>query len=150
MPELGSLINIGELSKPATVLIEKVSGAVGTIFEPHHIRRLARAEADAAMIKAEGEIRISEMQERALKRFIEEEGRKQENIEAITAKAIPHLNEDAKSEDVDDDWIVNFFDKCRIISDDEMQQLWARVLAEEPNAPQSFSRRTVNLMASLD
>ena len=29
-----SLINIGELSKPATVLIEKVSAAIGVLYEP--------------------------------------------------------------------------------------------------------------------
>ena len=143
-------IDLGKLSKPATVLIEKVSDAVGVIVEPHQIRRLAQAKADAAVIETKGQIQVTDIHRRAMARWIEEEGRKQENIEAITAKAIPYLDEDAKPEDVDDDWIVNFFDKCRIISNEDMQQLWGRVLAEEANAPQSFSRRTVNLMASLD
>ena len=31
-----------------------------------------------------------------------------------------------------------------------MQEHWARILAEEANQPQSFSKRTVNLMAELD
>ena len=31
-----------------------------------------------------------------------------------------------------------------------MQQLWARVLAGEANAPGTFSKRTVNLLADLD
>ena len=30
-----SLINLGELSKPATVLIEKISDAVGGVFKPY-------------------------------------------------------------------------------------------------------------------
>ena len=38
------LINIDELSKPATVLIEKISDAVGGIFEPSQIVRVAKAE----------------------------------------------------------------------------------------------------------
>jgi hypothetical protein len=29
-----SLINLGELSKPATVLVEKISEAVGGVFKP--------------------------------------------------------------------------------------------------------------------
>ena len=35
---------------------------------------------------------------------------------------------------MEEDWIANFFDKCRIVSDSEMQSLWARVLAGEANA----------------
>ena len=51
---------------------------------------------------------------------------------------------------VEDDWLVNFFDKSRIVSDDQMQDLWARVLSGEANAPGSFSKRTVNTLADLD
>ncbi len=40
-----SLVNIGELSKPATVLVEKISDAVGGIAKPWQIRRIAKAEA---------------------------------------------------------------------------------------------------------
>ena len=51
---------------------------------------------------------------------------------------------------MDDDWIVNFFDKGRLISDEVMQALWAKVLAGETNSPGKYSRRTVNVLASLD
>jgi hypothetical protein len=51
MNEGGSLINLGELSKPATVLIEKIAEATGGIFRPFQIRRIAQAEADAEIIK---------------------------------------------------------------------------------------------------
>jgi len=34
MPEGNSLINLGEISKPATVLVEKISDAVGRLFKP--------------------------------------------------------------------------------------------------------------------
>ncbi len=42
MTEGTSLVNIGELSKPATVLIEKISDAVGGIAKPWQIRRVQR------------------------------------------------------------------------------------------------------------
>ncbi|MCA1623049.1 MAG: DUF2806 domain-containing protein [Acidobacteria bacterium] len=51
---------------------------------------------------------------------------------------------------IEDDWIANFFDKCRIVSDKEMKSLWSKVLAGEANNPNSFSKRTVNFLASLD
>src|SRR5688572_23724780 len=130
-----ALVNVGELTKPATVLIEKISDALGGYFKPYQIRRVAAAEADAEKIHALAQLEISDLQRRALQRFVAEEAKRQDNIEAITAKALPEVTPDALSEKVEDDWIVNFFDKCRLISDDEMQALWSKVLAGEANAP---------------
>lgn len=145
-----SLINLGDLSKPADTLIKKVSKAVGGIFEPYQIKRLAKAEAEAAVIKAQSEIQITELHRRAMHRFIEEEANKQKNIEDITSQAIPLLEEKTDAEKMNDDWVTNFFDKSRIVSDKEMQGLWARVLAGEANEPGTYSKRTVNYLGDLD
>lgn len=71
-------------------------------------------------------------------------------MENITAKALPHVNSDANPDSMENDWITNFFDKCRTVSDDDMQRLWAGILSGEANHPGSFSRKTVNLVADLD
>lgn len=145
-----SLINLGEISKPATVLIEKISDAIGGIFKPYQTVRCAKAEAEAEKIRAVSQIEITDLQRRALNRFVAEEAQRQFNIEEITRQAIPLLNEAATPEKIEDDWITNFFDKSRLISDQDMQRLWANVLAGEANMPGSFSKRTVNLLADLD
>ena len=145
-----SLINLGELSKPAVVLIEKISEGVGGIFKPYQLKRVAEAEAEAEKIKARAQIEITDLHERAIHRWIEEEAKRQENMEDITAKALPQVNEKANPDAMDDDWITNFFDKCRIISDSEMQILWSQVLAGEANVPGTYSKRTVNLLSELD
>lgn len=150
MTDNNSLINVGELSKPASVLIEKVSEAIGGIFKPWQIRRVAEAEADAEHIRATAEIEITKQQRRALTRLIAEEAKKQNNIEKITAMALPEIKAGAKPQEMEDDWITNFFDKCRLITNEEMQILWSRVLAGEANAPGKFSKRTVNFLGSLD
>jgi len=144
------IINIGELSKPATVLIEKISEAVGGLFKPYQTVRVAKAEAEAERVRAESQIQISDLQRRAFHRFLEEEAKKQKNIEEITRQALPQLDDKSKPEQLEDDWITNFFDKCRLISDSEMQSLWSRVLAGEANAPVSYTKRTVNFLSSLD
>src|SRR5712692_371705 len=144
------MIDIGELSKPATVLVEKISEAVGGIFKPYQIVRVAKAEAEAERIRAGSQIQISDLHHRAFHRFLEEEAKKQKNIEEITRQALPQLDDKSKPEQVEDDWITNFFDKCRLISDSEMQSLWSRVLAGEANSPGSYTKRTVNFLASLD
>jgi hypothetical protein len=145
-----SLINLGEISKPADTLIKKVSKAVGGVFAPYQIKRIANAEAEAAIIKAQTEIQITDLHRRAMHRFIEEEAQRQKNIEDITAKALPQLTEGAKPEAMEDDWVTNFFDKSRIVSDTQMQDLWSRVLAGEANAPGTYSKRTVNFLSDLD
>lgn len=150
MSDGNSIINLGELSRPATLLIEKISDAVGGVFKPYQIRRVAQAEAEAEKLKALSKIEISGLQQRALVRFVAEEAKKQYNIESVTRKAFDDLHEDARPREVDDDWISNFFDKCRLISDEEMQSLWAKLLAGEANKPGSYSRRTVNSLGSLD
>lgn len=150
MGEGGSLINFGDLSKPATVLIEKISDAIGALYKPSQIKRVAHAEAEADKIKALASLEISEIQQRALERLVTEEGKKQENIEKITANATTQLNPDAKPEEMDPDWISHFFDKCRIVSNEEMQSLWSNLLAGEANKPGSYSKRTVDLVSTLD
>jgi hypothetical protein len=152
MPESGGLINLnlGELAKPATVLVERISDAVGGIAKPWQIKRVARAEADAELIHAEARIQISELERRALNRMVREESQRQENIENITAKALYKLLPDARPEQVERDWITHLFDRARLISDSEMQSLWAGILAGEANRPGSFSKKTIELMASLD
>jgi Protein of unknown function (DUF2806) len=150
MSDGNSIINLGDLSKPAVVLIEKISDAVGGLWKPTQIRRLARAEADANRTKAIADIEITELQQRALQRFVLEEAKKQENMESITAKMLPSLKEEATPANVEDDWIINFFDKCRLISDEQMQSLWAKMLAEEANSPGSYSKNTIRILDSID
>ena len=150
MGNSNSIINLGELSKPATVLIEKISDAVGGIYKPYQIKRIAEAEAEAEKIRALADIEIKDLQQRALVRFVAEETRKQANIEAITAKSINDLKDDARPENIEDDWISDFFEKCRLISDKEMQGFWAKVLAGEANNPGTYSKRTVNFISSID
>ncbi|MBI4186006.1 MAG: DUF2806 domain-containing protein [Chloroflexi bacterium] len=145
-----SLIKADDISKPATVLIQKISDAVGGLYKPYQIRRVAKAEAEAEIIREQAQIKITNLQRRALARFVSEEAKKQDNIESITEKAIPQLNDSSNPQNMENDWITNFFDKCRIVSDEEMQLLWAKVLAGEANFPGTYSKRTVNSLVSLD
>lgn len=145
-----SLISLDALSKPATVLIEKIAAATGIIWEPRQIKRVAKAQAEAQKIVAIGNIETEDLRRRAADRWAREEVIRQKNIEAVIAEAIKVLPDNAKSENLDEDWVNNFFDRCRLFSDVEMQRLWAQLLAGEATMPGSFSKRTVNLVASLE
>lgn len=150
MSDGNSVINLGDLAKPATVLIEKVSNAVGVLYEPRKIKNLAGAEAEAEKIKALVRIELNEIQQRGIERLVHQEARKQENIESITAQASTALPPDAKTEDLEEDWVAHFFDKCNKVSDEQMQSLWSSLLAGEATKPGTYSKRTVDFIASMD
>ncbi|MFQ1827411.1 DUF2806 domain-containing protein [Aeromonas veronii] len=150
MSDGGALINFGDISKPATVLIEKISNAVGVLYEPRRIRKKAEAEAEADKIKALASIELNDIQQRAIDRLVQQEARKQENIEAITGQAAIALDNDARVEELEEDWIAHFFKQCDTVSDKEMQSLWSRLLSGEATNPGTFSKRTIDFVASMD
>ena len=136
-------------------LINKISDAIGWYTAPKQIARMAEAEARAELIRARAKaeatgIELSELIQRAELRSAVEQVIEQVNLEAIIIKALPRLNEDAKPQDMDKDWIKNHFNKSRHISDDEMQEWWAKILAGEANNPGSYSKRAVNTLGDLE
>ncbi|MEB3315136.1 MAG: DUF2806 domain-containing protein [Candidatus Melainabacteria bacterium] len=157
-----SLINLDGLPQAtadiANKLIDKISSAVGWCTEPSQIVRLAKANSKARFIEETRNLDIEHLKKNFpapdsqtfIGRFLGEERKKQENTLSIIKKTIPFLKETAKPQDIDNDWVLNFNDKSKLISEESMQKHWARILAEEANQPQSFSKRTVNLMAEID
>ena len=143
-------IDAGNLSKPANTLIRSISGAIGGLYEPERIVRRAKAEVKAKLIETEGDIAVSELQQRAARRLAHQETLYQENSEKIISDALPRLEDVARPQEISNDWYINFFDKARLVSDEQMQTLWSKILAGEANSPGSFSRRTINSLDSLD
>ena len=155
------LMNIGDLAKPATALIEKVAEAANIRYEPKHTVKMAIAEAEAAEIKAEAdikiakakaesEIEITDLHRRAVPRWLAEQGQQQESMENTITKAIPQLNEDADPNAIEDDWIIKFFDKSRLVTDENVQDLWASILAGEANSKGSYSPKALTTLADMN
>ena len=156
-----SIMNIGDLAEPAKVLIEKLADAGYVLYEPKHIIEVAKAKAEAAIIQAEAEIEIdkakakteieiTDLHRRAAQRSIAEQGQQQESIENTIIKAIPELNEEADPKAIENDWIIKFFDKCRLVTDDQVQDLWASILASEANCAGSYSPKTLTTLADMN
>ena len=148
------LVNLEGLTKPVSdlgiALIEKIASAGYKLYEPHHIKRVAKAESKAAEIEAKSQINITDLERRAIRRWIGEEAQYQKNMEDTTEKSINQLNPDADPHAIDNDWIVKFFDKCRLVSDDKMQDLWANILSGEANCAGSYSPKTLTTLADMD
>ncbi|RJR38742.1 MAG: DUF2806 domain-containing protein [Deltaproteobacteria bacterium] len=143
------LFDLGKSSKPLSKLVDAVSQGLGTLYEPTKIRRKAKALADASLIKAEGDIKKKELLRRAANRLAFQEISRQENIEHIIEIAAENLPDTVSEEPVDRDWISRFFDECKDVSHEDLQKLWARILANEVAIPKSCSRKTLSILKDI-
>lgn len=50
---------------------------------------------------------------------------------------------------MDEDWIAQFFNYCQDVSNEEMQVVWARLLAGEVAKPGSYSFRALHVVRTL-
>jgi len=101
------------------------------------------------LILAEAEHQANEIGLRAYERVSYREIRRQNNIDAIVEGAAGYLPEEVSPEDVNEDWIVNFFELSQDIGNADMQQIWSKILAGEVNKPGSFTPRTLQVVKSL-
>jgi uncharacterized repeat protein (TIGR03899 family) len=123
--------------------------AINARAEADALAVATKAEADAAVIAAKNAEELRKLELRAEERIRKLEDRRQRNIEAIVQKAAEELPGSVSTNPVEEDWVVNFFEQCKDIKDEEMQTLWARLLAGEIADPGSFSPRTLALVKVL-
>lgn len=91
------------------------------------------------------------IQNEILERKYFQEIKKQGNINNTINFTINELeNETEVSEEkVDEDWITRFFNTIENISNEQLQQLWAKILAGEIKQPNTYSLRTLDVLKNL-
>jgi len=95
----------------------------------------------------------------AVKKFGQRVIREQVNLDQITQKAAEALTEsvtapsesfDASQPQINDDWLNVFEKEAGQKSTDEMQSMFAKVLAGEIQRPSTYSIKSIRLLGSLD
>lgn len=157
-------------SAPVVKLIETMRAAIGAVFEPRYI--VKKAEAEASAIDALGGalrrnpeasvhleingLTISNLdpqsiEYRALARDVSSKIKKQKNLETIANYAAEELDKKGtvSPESVDPDWTTRFIGIAEDVSDENMQRIWAKILAGEVEQPNSYSKRTLEVVKNL-
>lgn len=116
-----------------------------------HIIAEAQAEARSKLISPQaalqGEVAIGELIEQ---RVQFQEAKRLANIGSVVAKAAQALGDrEVQDHEVDHDWTARFFNDVQDVSSEEMQQLWAKVLAGEVDRPGQFSLRTLDALHDM-
>ena len=78
------------------------------------------------------------------------------NMGKIVEKARVKMDQQSSTQEsstplgVESGWLLNFLDKSKTVSDDEMQDLWASILAGEANCAGSYSPKTLTIVTDVD
>lgn len=166
---MDDLLGIG---KGTEKLIDVIANAVGAIYRPYGIRKEAEAEAykiklvESAKTEQKAiEIRTlagakrdelllidsatSTIGERAEKRKLFNELRRQTNLENVLNGAFNYIGNDISKEPVDPDWIQALIGYAEEANSEQIQDLWSRVLAGETELPGSFSLRAMETLKKM-
>lgn len=168
---MGELLETAKaMVQPVIKLLDICGTALGTLYEPRHIRKLADAEAykikqlSTAITESEslpiayenGNISMSTVDFEDFAKRAEYRGkhqllREQHNIESIVGKAYNELIDapEVPSDPIDEDWTTRFFNIAKEINTEEMQHIWSKILAGEITNPGSFSMRTLEKIRNI-
>ena len=144
------------LGKAGKALVDKVATACGALYASRGKIRDAKADAEVTRIDAvpaeAAPAKNNELTNRAARRVEGEQVREQKNIESIVAQAAKLLPPDTPEETVhnmDEDKVAAMLNMFKTVSNEEMQSLWAQIMAGEAKKPGAFSKKTFALVATM-
>ena len=166
----------GDMIPGVDKLVEVTASGVGSIAGTFLAPWRARREGRARIIAAEAEAKVLEIRARAhaearellraddpiargelelsdriSERIHYQEQKRLANMQAVVGRAAVDLEDKEVPEtEPDHDWAARFFTEVQDVSSEEMQVLWAKVLAGEVERPGSTSVRTLGLLRDLD
>ena len=117
-----------------------------------HIIACAQADARAILVSrgatVQGQLDLGAA---VTQRIQFQEEKRQSNIAAVVGHAAQELGDgEVQDHEVDHDWTARFFNDVQDVSSEEMQQLWAKILAGEVARPGSTSIKTLGILKNLD
>lgn len=171
--------DIAGVGKAIEKFIDLLRGLGWKIYEPLHIKRIADAESHKRKLETDDKIyemeKISEfitknsnlninhnnngteisnaniLLENTKARLVNQELSRTSNIQNVISKTYDILKdeEDVSDKPVDKDWFTRYFNIVQDISNEDIQDLWAKLLAGEIKQPGSFSYRTLETLKNM-
>lgn len=138
------------LSNNFPTVMSAVGAITGSIFTAIFLRHNTAAK-EFEKIKAG---QLKEAADELLKsgKMTYTEYYKANNFLSVAKKAdklYSEMHKEQVTEKYDFDWFVRFYEAVGNISNEQMQDIWARILAGEINVPGSFSLRAIDLIKNI-
>ncbi len=141
-----NLVNMDGLSNVLNNLIDKVATAVGWVATHDTPNRVAVSTYIQEIQNSNYDPIIKAALISQAKKSIKEYCNQKDVLNIASQALMPT----AKPEEIDEDWVAQFMDKARLVSDAEFQVLWGNILAEECNAPGSIPKGLLHIMEQMD
>lgn len=145
--------DLAGLSQPLAKLIEVFANGCRWVAEPYQIKRIAKAKAFEASLKFQEEFKQGMMASllESTKRSIRE-CRQRENLVNIMNFAMQEMQAINSVNDipVSPEWSACFFDYSQDICDEEIQIIWAKILAHETARPGTYFKRTLYILRHIE
>lgn len=163
--------NVPAIEKLIDYSASGIGAVAGPMLAPWKARRKGKAEIESA----KADIEISELRHNALvearrrinnydpvkqsgnldnhvsERIQFQEQKRLTNTKSVVCKAAQELgNKEVPDQEPDHDWTARFFSSVQDVSSEEMQILWAKVLAGQVEKPGSTSLRTLGVLQEMD
>ncbi len=140
-----SLLNLDGVTDVVNNLIDKISSAVGWIATHDTPKRIARRQ----YVDDIQSLDLDPLEKAAKISRASQDIKQYCNQYRAVSSAAGLLTPAARPQDVEDEWINSFMDKVRLISSDELQAIWARILAEECEAPGTVPLQLLHILSIL-
>lgn len=144
------------LSQPLCKLIDVFQNGCSWVLKPSQIKRIASTTSLTKSIESNDEFK-SQLKQALLESTVNaarsiREKRQFNNIASIYANATQELQmiENIDKTPVDPDWAARFFNYAKYISNEEVQIVWAKILAGEIIKPGSFFKRTLSILRNIE
>lgn len=168
-------INVNANVPAIEKLIDYSASGIGAVAGPMLAPWKARRKGKAKIESVKTDIKISELRHNALveahrrinnydpvkqngnldnhvsERIQFQEQKRLINTKSVVYKAAQELgNKEVPDQEPDHDWTARFFSSVQDVSSEEMQILWAKVLAGQVEKPGSTSLRTLGVLQEMD
>ena len=168
-------ININIKISGMEKLIDYCASGIGAIAGPMLAKRKAQSEIGVQRIKAQGVVDsiqlITDAQNEARQifsgssssiqgelevgaqiqtRIAFQEEKRQRNIQSVVSMAAEEIKDkEVQDHEIDHDWTARFFSDVQDVSSEQMQQIWAKILAGEVETPGRTSLRTLVILKNM-
>lgn len=143
---MNSLISFEGFSDVVNNLIDKLSNAVGWVATHETPTKIAID----TYIKDVQNSNCDPLTKAALIANAKKSVKEYCNQYNIVSKAIEMIGPTAQPYNIDSDWLAQFMDKARLVSDSDFQVIWGNILAGECNAPGSVPKGLLHVVEQMD
>lgn len=142
---------LGHFGKATEALMQVLHDYLNIYIAPRQKKADAKAAFDIQREKLINEYELCklDLEQRAKLRLYETEIRRQYNLEQIGCETVKRLPETATPQKIDKDWLHHFATCAQDVGDEEMQNIWAELLAQEALSPGKYSKRTLDYLKNF-